>query len=166
MSESQAGAAKANQHRIISITLDEESVSRRTPDIEHERKIAIYDLLEENHFEPLGSEKGPYALHIAIAENRLVFDIRTEDETPHARVILSLTSFRRVIKDYLLICDSYYKAIRSATPSQIEALDMTRRSIHNDGSQILTDRLAGKIALDFDTARRLFTLICVLHLKG
>ncbi len=155
-----------SRFRIAAVALDEKTVARRTPDIEHERKIAIYDLVEENYFEPEGSEAGPYALHISIEENRLVLDIRLEDEAPHARIILSLTSFRRVVKDYLLICDSYYKAIRAASPTQIEALDMTRRSTHNEGSQILTERLAGKVKLDFDTARRLFTLICVLHMKG
>lgn len=156
----------ATHHSIVDLVLDEHTVVRRSPDVEHERKVAIYDLLEDNYFEPKGSPGGPYVLHIGIEENRLVFDIRTVDDKPHGRIVLSLTPFRRVVKDYFLICDSYYKAIQSATPSQIEAIDMGRRGVHNDGSQLLMERLAGKIALDFDTARRLFTLICVLHLKG
>jgi uncharacterized protein (UPF0262 family) len=152
--------------RLSAITLDERSIVRRTREIEQERDIAIYDLLEENSFKPEGSQGGPYRLVLSVEENRLVFDIQLEDESPHGKVILSLTPLRRVIKDYFLICDSYYKAIRTAPPSQIEALDMGRRGLHNEGSQLLQDRLKGKIALDHDTARRIFTLICVLHLKG
>jgi len=152
--------------RIAAITLDEATVVRRGPDVEHERKVAMYDLIEENCFTPQGSPGGPYHLHLAIEENRLVFDIRLADEAPHGKVVLSLTPFRRIVKDYFLICDSYYKAIQSATPSQIEAIDMGRRGIHNEGSTLLMDRLAGKIEVDFDTARRLFTLVCVLHIRG
>ena len=152
--------------RIAGITLDEHTVVRRSPDIEHERAVAIFDLLEENEFKPASGCAGPYHLHLAIEENRLVFDIRLTDETAHGRVMLSLTPFRKVIKDYFLVCESYYKAIRTAPPSQIEALDMGRRGLHDEGSRLLEERLKGKIELDFDTARRLFTLICVLHLKG
>ena len=152
--------------RIASIVLDEASVVRRTPEIEHERKVAIFDLLEDNTFAPNGSEGGPYSLHLSIEENRLVFDIRNEAEDPHGKVILSLTPFRRIIKDYFLICESYYEAIRSASPSKIESIDMGRRGLHNEGAELLTARLAGKIAIAHDTARRLFTLICVLHMKG
>jgi uncharacterized protein (UPF0262 family) len=152
--------------RIAAIELDEKSVVRRTREIEQEREIAIYDLLEGNEFRPSGSEGGPYNLKLGVEENRLVFDIRLEDGARHGRVLLSLTPFRRVIKDYFLICDSYFKAIRNAPPSQIETLDMSRRSVHNDGSKLLRERLKGKIAVDHDTARRLFTLICVLHLRG
>lgn len=152
--------------RIASITLDEASVVRRSPEVEHERKVAIFDLLEDNRFAPVGSDAGPYALHLAIEDNRLVFDIRTEDETPHGKVILSLSPFRKLIKDYFLICESYYEAIRSASPSKIEAIDMGRRGLHNEGSALLIERLAGKIEIDHATARRLFTLICVLHIKG
>jgi uncharacterized protein (UPF0262 family) len=152
--------------RLANILLDEASVVRRSREIEQEREIAIYDLLEANSFTPAGSEGGPYNLVLAIEENRLVFDIRLADETPHGKVMLSLTPFRRVIKDYFLVCESYYKAIRNAPPSQIEALDMGRRGLHDEGSKLLQDRLDGKIGLDFDTARRLFTLICVLHLRG
>jgi uncharacterized protein (UPF0262 family) len=152
--------------RLIAVTLDERSVVRRTREIEQEREIAIYDLLEGNDFHPAGSAGGPYHLHLGVEENRLVFDIRLEDESEHGRIMLSLTPFRRMIKDYFLVCESYFKAIRNAPPSQIEALDMGRRGLHNDGSQLLQTRLAGKIDVDFDTARRLFTLICVLHWKG
>jgi uncharacterized protein (UPF0262 family) len=152
--------------RLVGIALDEASVVRRTREIEQEREIAIYDLLESNSFTPAGSVGGPYNLVLAIEENRLVFDIRLYDDAPHGKVMLSLTPFRRVVKDYFLVCESYYKAIRNAPPSQIEALDMGRRSLHDEGSKLLQQRLAGKIELDFDTARRLFTLICVLHLKG
>lgn len=152
--------------RLMAVTLDERSVVRRTREIEQEREIAIYDLLEGNDFHPAGSAGGPYRLHLGVEENRLVFDIRLEDESEHGRIMLSLTPFRRMIKDYFLVCESYFKAIRNAPPSQIEALDMGRRGLHNDGSQLLQTRLAGKIDVDFDTARRLFTLICVLHLKA
>jgi len=158
--------AAASIFRIAAITLDEATVVRRSPDVEHERKVAIYDLVEENSFTPIGSPGGPYHLHLAIEENRLVFDIRMMDEVAHGKVVLSLTPFRRIVKDYFLICDSYYKAIRSATPSQIEAIDMGRRGIHNEGSTLLKERLGGKIDVDFDTARRLFTLVCVLHIRG
>jgi uncharacterized protein (UPF0262 family) len=153
-------------YRIIAITLDERSVVRRTREVDQEREIAIYDLLEENTFEPVGSPGGPYQLILGSEENRLVFDVRLEDGSEHGRIMLSLTPFRRVIKDYFVVCESYFSAIRTAPPSQIEALDMGRRGLHNEGSELLRERLKGKIEIDFDTARRLFTLICVLHLKG
>ena len=152
--------------RLAAIVLDERSIVRRTREIEQERDVAIYDLLEANSFRPEGSHGGPYKLVLSVDENRLVFDIHLEDDAPHGKVMLSLTPLRRVIKDYFLICESYYKAIRTAPPSQIEALDMGRRGLHNEGSELLIERLKGKITVDHDTARRLFTLICVLHLKG
>jgi uncharacterized protein (UPF0262 family) len=152
--------------RLAAITLDEEGVVRHTREIEQEREVAIYDLLEANHFHPTGSPGGPYHLVLGVAENRLVFDVKLDSGEHHGRVMLSLTSFRRVIKDYFLVCESYFKAIRHAPPSQIEALDMGRRGLHNEGSELLRERLKGKIEVDFDTARRLFTLICVLHLRG
>ncbi|HEY4940301.1 MAG TPA: UPF0262 family protein [Rhizomicrobium sp.] len=152
--------------RLTAITLDERSIVRRTREIEQERDIAIYDLLEGNSFRPEGSQGGPYRLVLGIEENRLTFDIQLESGTAHGKVMLSLTPFRRVIKDYFLICESYYKAIRNAPPSQIEALDMGRRGLHDEGSVLLRERLKGKVELDHDTARRIFTLICVLHLKG
>ncbi|HTP78298.1 MAG TPA: UPF0262 family protein [Rhizomicrobium sp.] len=152
--------------RVAAITLDEQSIVRRTREIEQERDIAIYDLLETNSFRPEGSHGGPYRLTLGVEENRLTFDIQLEDGTPHGKIMLSLTPFRKVIKDYFLICESYYKAIRTAPPSQIEALDMGRRGLHDEGSSLLRERLRGKIEVDHDTARRIFTLICVLHLKG
>lgn len=154
------------EFRISQIELDEQSVVRRTREIEQEREIAIYDLLEGNSFTPTGSPGGPYRLILGIAENRLVFDIRLETGEEHGRIMLSLTPFRSLIKDYFLVCESYFKAIRTAPPSQIEALDMGRRGLHDEGSKLLQERLAGKIEVDFNTARRLFTLISVLHLKG
>jgi len=152
--------------RLAKITLDEGSIGRSSPDIEHERAVAIYDLIEDNSFAPVDHEGGPYALHLSITENRLVFDIRQQDGTPLMAHLLSLTPFRKIVKDYFMICDSYYKAIRTATPTQIEAIDMGRRGLHNEGSELLKERLKEKIDVDFDTARRLFTLICVLHWKG
>jgi uncharacterized protein (UPF0262 family) len=152
--------------RLVKITLDEGSIGRSSADIEHERAVAIYDLIEDNSFAPVDHDGGPYMLHLSISENRLVFDIRREDGTPLMAHLLSLTPLRRIVKDYFLICDSYYKAIRTATPSQIEAIDMGRRGLHNEGSELLMERLKEKVEVDHDTARRLFTLICVLHWKG
>jgi uncharacterized protein (UPF0262 family) len=155
-----------SRFRIAELVLDERTVMRRSPDVEHERKVAIFDLLEENSFAPIGSNGGPYLLHLAIEENRLVFDIRLEGNEAHGKIMLSLSPFRKIIKDYFLICESYYDAIKTAAPAQIEAIDMGRRGLHNEGSELLKERLAGKVEIDFDTARRLFTLICVLHIKG
>lgn len=153
-------------YRLVSVELDERTLVRRTREIEQEREIAIYDLLETNSFVPRDSEGGPYRLILAVEENRLVFEIRLQSGEPHGRVMLSLTPFRRIIKDYFLVCESYFKAIRNAPPHQIEALDMGRRGLHDEGSNLLKERLEGKIDVDFDTARRLFTLLCVLHLRG
>jgi len=153
--------------RLVSVTLDSDSIGRSNRDIEHERAVAIYDLIEENSFAPLGdSAPGPYCLAIALAEGRLVLEITREDGTPVVQHHLSLSPLRRVVKDYFLVCESYYSAIRTATPSQIEAIDMGRRGLHNEGSELLRARLKEKIALDFGTARRLFTLVCALHWKG
>lgn len=152
--------------RLIQVDLDEASIAPRGPDVEHERKIAIFDLLEQNHFAPAGAESGPFKLRLAIEENRLVFDVAQEDDTQLVKHMLSLTPLKRVMRDYFVVCDSYYQAIRSASPSQIEAIDMGRRGLHNEGSQALMDRLNGKIGIDLDTARRLFTLICALHSKA
>ena len=156
-----------SKNRVVAVTLDEESIGRSGPDIEHERAIAIYDLIEQNLFAPDGAEaQGPFKLHIGITGNRLMFDIRREDDAPVVAHLLSLTPFRRIVKDYFMICDSYYQAIRTATPDKIEAIDMGRRGIHDEGSRTLQERLKGKVRLDFETARRLFTLITVLHWKG
>lgn len=155
-----------SRNRLVQITLDEESIGTPNRDVEHERAVAIYDLLEENTFAPFGHPGGPYQLHLAVIANRLVFDIRIESGAPVVAHHLSLTPFRKIVKDYFLLCESYYQAIRTASPTQIEAIDMGRRGLHNEGSELLMERLKDKIELDFDTARRLFTLITVLHWKG
>jgi uncharacterized protein (UPF0262 family) len=152
--------------RLIEVTLDEASIARSTADVEHERAVAIYDLIEGNEFQPIGHDRGPYKLKLAMVEQRLVLEITTALGEPVIVHILSLTPLRKVVKDYFLVCASYYTAIRKSSPAQIEAIDMGRRGLHNEGSQILMERLADKIAIDFDTARRLFTLICALHWKG
>ena len=152
--------------RIVDIVLDEESVARRSPEVEHERAVALFDLLEENDFHLVSGEQGPYRLRIGIFEQRLVFNVRNGEDVKLRDIILSLTPFRKVVKDYFLICESYYAAIKKLGPSQIEALDMGRRGLHNEGSELLRERLAGKVELDLATARRLFTLICVLHIRG
>lgn len=152
--------------RLIDIVLDE-SIGRSTPDVEHERAVAIFDLVEENSFKPVGDEgSGPYKLKLSLIESRLVFEVSRENGDAVVAHILSLTPFRRIVKDYYMICESYYEAIRTSSPTQIEAIDMGRRGLHNEGSQTLLDRLSGKIDVDFDTARRLFTLVCVLHWRG
>ncbi len=160
----------SSNQRIVNIFLDEKSVVRRAAHVEHERKVAVYDLLEENYFEPQGTKEGghdgPYVLHLGIEENRLVFDICAEDGAPLDRFTLPLNTFRRIVKDYFMICESYFEAIKTAPPSRIEALDMGRRGLHDEGSDILRDRLEGKVEIDLPTARRLFTLICVLHIKA
>jgi uncharacterized protein (UPF0262 family) len=153
-------------YRLSQITLDEASVVNRSRAIEQEREVAIYDLLDANLFQPEGSPGGPYHLTLGVEENRLVLDVRLEDGSSHARLTLSLTPLRKTVKDYFLICDSYYKAIRTAPPYQIESLDMARRTLHDEGAKELQTRLAGKVQTDFDTARRLFTLICVLQMRG
>ncbi len=160
------GKMSDERRRIVKIDLDERTVLRRNPDVEHERAVALFDLLEENHFAASDVE-GPYHLFLGIEDNRLVFDVRGRNgEAEPARIVLPITTFRSVVKDYFTICESYYAAIKRSSPTQIEALDMGRRSIHNEGSELLRERLEGKIALDLNTARRLFTLICVLHIRG
>jgi uncharacterized protein (UPF0262 family) len=155
-----------DRKRLVKVSLDETTMGANSRDIEHERAIAIYDLLEENSFAPVGHDEGPYCLTLQVVENRLVFDIRTENGDAVIAHHLSLSPFRRLVKDYFLVCESYYQAIRTASPSQIEAIDMGRRSLHNEGSELLQERLKDKVAIDFDTARRLFTLLTVLHWKG
>ena len=157
---------KGKAQHLVEVTLDEKSIGRSNSDVEHERAVAIYDLIEQNSFSPSDHDGGPYALHLSMAENRLVFDIRLPDGTPVTAHLLSMTPFRKIVKDYFMICDSYYAAIRTATPERIEAIDMGRRGLHDEGSNILMERLKDKVVVDFDTARRLFTLICVLHWKG
>ena len=151
--------------RIIDIALDERSVARRSPEVEHERAVALFDLLEENDF-ALHGVPGPYRLHLGVFEQRLLFSVHDEHDGKLRDVVLSLTPFRKIVKDYFLVCESYYAAIKKLGTSQIEALDMGRRGLHNEGSEVLRERLAGKIEIDLDTARRLFTLICALHIKA
>jgi uncharacterized protein (UPF0262 family) len=151
---------------IVKVCLDRDSIGPGNRDIEHERAVAIYDLVQENSFAPIGHDGGPYYLYLQLVENRLVLDIRTENDQPVVAHHLSLTPFRRIVKDYFLVCESYYEAIRTASPSQIEAIDMGRRGLHDEGSELLMERLKDKVTIDFDTARRLFTLITVLHWKG
>jgi uncharacterized protein (UPF0262 family) len=155
--------AKTTQH-LKTIVIDDDSLAAASRDQEQERQVAIFDLLDSNYFEPAESEGGPYDLRLSLIENRLAFDI--VGPTYERRHLLSLSPFRGVIKDYFMICDSYYSAIRSSTPQQIEALDMGRRGLHNEGSSLLRERLEGKVKTDLDTARRLFTLICALHWRG
>lgn len=159
-------SAPKTGRRLIAVTIDEASIGRSSADVEHERAIAIYDLIEENSFCPVGADEGPFTLAISLVEGKLMLDVKHEDGRQVVTHILSLTPFRRIVKDYFLICDSYYEAIRHATPAQIETIDMARRGLHNEGSETLRERLKDKIDLDFDTARRLFTLISVLHWKG
>jgi uncharacterized protein (UPF0262 family) len=156
--------------RIIDIHLDEGTILWRSADIEQERRIAIFDLIEENHFAPQRATPdnyaGPYRVLLSVEEGRLVIQIKREDDSPLETLILGLARFRRPIRDYFAICDSYFQAIRQSTPAQIETVDMARRGIHNEAAELLKERLEGKIEIDFDTARRLFTLICVLHIKA
>ena len=159
-------AKDANLNRLVSVKLDEASIGRGTPDQEHERAIAIYDLIEANNFAVPGHGGGPYHLLVTLHDKKLVFDIKDGDGGNVGTHILSLTPFRRMLRDYFMICESYYAAIRTATPAQIEAIDMGRRGLHNEGAQLLAERLDGKIDCDFDTARRIFTLVTALHWKG
>ena len=155
--------------RIIDVELDQGSILWRSADIEQERRIAIYDLVEDNYFEPqriAAADPGPYRIKLRVEEGRLAIDIASERETHLETLVLGMARLRRPIRDYFAICDSYYQAIRSATPQQIETVDMARRGVHNEAAELLKERLAGKVEIDFDTARRLFTLICVLHITG
>ena len=156
--------------RIIDVELDERSLGWRSADVEQERRIAIFDLIEGNHFAPqrvhADGYAGPYRLKLESEEGRLGLHLYREDGGHLETLVLALGRFRRPIKDYFAICDSYYQAIRQATPQQIETVDMARRGLHNEAAELLMARLAGKIEVDFDTARRLFTLICVLHIRG
>ena len=155
-----------SKSKLIAINLDQASIGRGNSNIEHEREVAIFDILESNKFELEGRDGGPYELNLAIVEDRLVFGVMQEGGGDTFTIVLSLTPLRRVMKDYFLVCENYYQAIRSAPPSRIQAVDMGRRALHNEGSHVLLERLKGKITVDNDTARRLFTLICALHWKG
>jgi uncharacterized protein (UPF0262 family) len=157
-------------YRIAKISLDEDTILWRNADVEQERRVAIYDLIEENTFKPMraveAGHHGPYALRLAVQDGRLALTIGTEADEPLETLILGLARFRRPIRDYFAICDSYYQAIRKATAAEIETIDMARRAIHNDAADLLLERLEGKVETDHLTARRLFTLICVLHIRG
>lgn len=155
----------ATRMKIVKIALDERSLARATADIEHERKVAVYDLIQDNMFAPVGVEGGPFELALSIVERRLVFDVRREGGAALGQMHLSLTPLRKIIKDYFMLCESYYDAIRNAAPAQIETVDMARRAMHNEGSEILIERLKDKIVIDQNTARRLFTLICSFHMR-
>ena len=152
--------------RLIDVQLVEKTTVRRRPEAEHERKVAIFDLIEANHFAPAVDHPGPYKLYLSAEESRLIFDVRAADDSELVRVPLALQPFRGIVKDYFKVCESYYQAIKSATPSRIEAIDMGRRGLHDEGSRLLKSELAGRIEIDHDTARRLFTLLCVLHIRG
>ncbi|MFV0644010.1 MAG: UPF0262 family protein [Sphingomonadaceae bacterium] len=158
------------EYRIANISLDEETIIWRNADIEQERRVAIFDLIEENSFRPVrpaeAGHEGPYNLQLAVRDGRLAMDIRDEQQQPLEMLLLGLARFRRPIREYFAICDSYYQAIRKATAAEIETIDMARRGIHNNAAELLMERLEGKVETDFATARRLFTLICVLHIKG
>ncbi|MBN8648463.1 MAG: UPF0262 family protein [Caulobacterales bacterium] len=155
----------SRKNRLVDVQLDANSLAVANPDVEHERRVAIFDLLEDNEFEIIDGEEGPYILNLSVQEQRLVFDVKHENGTDIKIFILSLSPLRRIIRDYLMICESYHHAIRNSTPSQIEAVDMGRRGLHNEGSEILEMRLKDKIKFNFDTARRLFTLVCALHIR-
>lgn len=154
------------RHRLVAVTLDENSIGRGSPDQEHERAIAIYDIVESNSFYVPGNEHGPYLLKLGIVERKLSFEIQSQDGRWLMTHLLSLSPFRRVIRDYRMVCDSYYSAIRTASASQIEAIDMGRRGLHDEAAELLRQRLEGKVEIDFNTARRIFTLIFALHWKG
>ncbi|HXE70341.1 MAG TPA: UPF0262 family protein [Hyphomicrobiaceae bacterium] len=160
-------ASDANpKARLTAITLDSSSIKRGSSGIEHEREVAIFDILESNFFSLDGRDEGPYTLNLGIAEDRLVLAVGQQASDSVFTLVLSLTPLRRVMKDYFIVCESYYRAIRTAPPSRIQAIDMGRRALHDEGSRVLLERLKGKVTVDSDTARRLFTLICALHWKG
>ena len=158
--------AETKSNRLIAVDLDRTIGPGPSPEAEHERRVAIYDLVEENSFTLAAHPQGPYRLQLSTTDGRLMFDILNEREERLSLIGLSMSPFRRIVKDYFMICESYYAAIKTATPSQIETIDMARRGLHNEGSEILRERLQGKVEVDFDTARRIFTLVTALHWKG
>ena len=166
MTDPTAPLSPPSPNRLVAVTLDEGTIARGSSNIDHEREVAIYDLIDQNMFGMVGRDDGPYKLRLSIADDRLVMAITAERSEGEVRHLLSLTSLRRLIKDYFIVCDSYYDAIRTAPPSRIQAIDMGRRALHDEGSRLLVERLKDKIEIDHDTARRLFTLICALHWKG
>ena len=161
-----ADRGRADSQRIAKVVLDDPARVRLSAQVEHERRAALFALTEENAFAPVGDFEGPYDVHLRVDGTRLTFDIRDEADAPLTRFSLPLTEIRRIVKDYFLICDSYYKSIRTASPSRIEAIDMGRRGLHNEGAELLRDALRDKVSMDAETARRLFTLVCVLHIRA
>ncbi len=155
-----------DDQRIAAISLDERTVVRRNPHIEQERRVAIDDILEDNRFAPADGFTGPFHLHLSLADNRLIFDLHDEDDAPLTRFVLPLGSFRKIIRDYFLVCETHFRSASTTSPSRIEAIDVGRRALHDEGGELLQRRLAGRVDVDADTARRLFTLICILHLRG
>jgi uncharacterized protein (UPF0262 family) len=155
----------SDTQRLAAVILDEQVAGPRDPDIEQERRVAIQDLLEQNTFAPAESSGGPYRLYLSVEDSSIVLDVRSEADVPVSRVLLPLSPFRRIIKDYRLICDSYFDAIKDAPPARVETLDMGRRGVHNEGADLLIEKLRGRVAVDFETARRLFTLLCVLQAR-
>jgi uncharacterized protein (UPF0262 family) len=154
-------------YRLVAVDLDQKSIVRWSPEVEHERNVAIFDLLEANRFRLIDGFPGPYRMVLSLRDTNLIMEVRQEGSEPSMEVLLAVRPFRRVIKDYFLICDSYFQAIKGATtPSRIEAIDMARRGLHNEGSDLLREALGGRVEVDHDTARRLFTLVCVLHIRG
>ncbi|MGA8434219.1 MAG: UPF0262 family protein [Methyloceanibacter sp.] len=166
MTEEQQQELHPEQARLVEVTLDSDSLGRNSADVEHEREVAIFDLLERNSFALENHDGGPYTLHLSVADSRLVFTVGDATRAPIANVMLSLSPFRRLVKDYFLMCETYFQAIKTAPPSRIEAIDLSRRGLHDEGSHLLMERLKGKVLIDIATARRLFTLICALHWKG
>lgn len=156
----------SDRNRLAAVDIDDSIGSGLSPDVDHERRVAIYDLIEDNRFTVIGQESGPYRLALSAADGRVIFDVWSAKEERVSMIGLSLSPFRRIVKDYFIVCESYYKAIRTATPSQIETIDMARRGLHNEGGDLLKERLDGKIEIDSQTSRRLFTLLCVLHWRG
>ena len=161
-----AGDRFMSDQFLIDVILDERTVVRRNPDIVQEQKVAIFDLLEKNSFAPKDAHTGPFILHLGVEEDRIVFNIHDQNDQALTVLNLPTSSFRKLIKEYFLICGSYFEAIKTASPSRIEAIDMGRRGLHDEGSKMLRERLQDKFEIDFDTARRLFTLVCVLHVRG
>ncbi|MDX2258010.1 MAG: UPF0262 family protein [Hyphomicrobiaceae bacterium] len=163
---SEYAPSPTSRSRLYAISLDDASIARTNKTIEHEREVAIFDILESNEFKLVGHDAGPYRLSLGLADDRLVMTVGNEAEVALGVHTIALTPFKRIIKDYFIVCDSYYEAIRSAPPSRIQAIDMSRRAMHDEGSRLFAEKLEGKVAVDFDTARRLFTLLCALHWRG
>lgn len=156
----------ADRNRLVDVALDESSLASASPNAEHERRIALFDLKEANSFEVAGEDRGPYVLLLSLSEGRLALDVSTQEGERVCLHYVAMSSLRKLIKDYTFICDSYHNAIRTAAPSQIEAIDMGRRGLHNEAAEVLTEALGAKIKVDVETARRLFTLVCALHVRG